>query len=70
MRRRDEEYRALFEFVPVALWVEDASDLKRYIDGLTASGVTDLKTFLAGDIERIKKFASLIRVTDVCQRSA
>eukprot|EP01030_Chromulinospumella_sphaerica_P026240 gene26240-26425_t len=39
--------RNLFEFSPVSLWVEDFSGVKTLIDEVRASGVHDLKVFLA-----------------------
>ncbi len=37
-----EDYRALFDHSPVSLWVEDYSEVKRFLDRLSKTGVNDL----------------------------
>ncbi len=41
----EERYRTLFEDVPVAIWELDYSDVKKYLDSLRASGVTDIRDY-------------------------
>ena len=45
-RRREPRYRELFDHVPVGVWEEDLSGVKRILDGLRARGVADLAAHL------------------------
>lgn len=38
--------RALFEFSPVSLWVEDFSTIRRMLEEVRGCGITDFRTFL------------------------
>ena len=60
-----ERYRALFENTPFPMWEEDFSRVKEYIDGLTAGGITDLKSYLAGNREALTECVRRIKVLDV-----
>src|SRR6202049_1808682 len=61
LREDEERYRALFESSPFPMWEEDFSEVKRYLDTLAASGVTDIGRHLtahhealAGCLERVR----------------
>ncbi|MBN1148908.1 MAG: PAS domain S-box protein [Anaerolineales bacterium] len=58
-------YRSLFEDAPIPLWEEDFSEVKRYLDGLRASGVSDLRVYLADHPEALGRCIRLIKVLDV-----
>ena len=57
--------RNLFEFSPVSLWVEDFSGVKRLMDEVRASGISDFKTFLSVHQEFVPRCMERIRVLDV-----
>ena len=42
----ERRYRSLFEDSPVAMWEEDHSATKAYLEQLMASGVDDLASYL------------------------
>ena len=46
LEESERRYRLLFEDSPVALWEEDHSAAKVYLEQLMASGVDDLASFL------------------------
>ena len=67
LRESEERYRDLFEMVPVCLWEEDFSKLKRYVDELRLSGVTDLGAYFQAHPEDLGHCASLVEIIDVNQ---
>ena len=46
LRISERRHRALFDQMPVGLWEEDGSEVKRLIDEVLATGVTDLREYL------------------------
>jgi PAS domain S-box-containing protein len=61
----EERYRRLFESSPVALWEEDFSEAKRYLDDLRSRGVKDLRRHLEAHPEDLDKCASMVKVHNV-----
>lgn len=57
----------LFEHSPIALWEEDFSDVKNYINDLRAAGVTDLETWGQAHPESIAHCLQLVKVNRVNQ---
>ena len=62
-------YWSIFNHSPAAIWEEDFSVVKRSIDALRASGVTDLRTHFARHPEAVLDLASQVRVVAVNPRS-
>jgi hypothetical protein len=58
-------YRSLFEDSPISLWEEDLSAVKRYLDQLRASGVSDFRAYFEAHPDEVYKCAGLIRVIEV-----
>ena len=65
LRISEERYRTLFEDSPFPMWEEDFSRLKKYLDGLAARGVTDLRAYLTAHREVLMECLRRIRVLDV-----
>jgi PAS domain S-box-containing protein len=65
LRFDEERYRELFESSPFPMWEEDFSELKRYLDSLAASGVTDLRTYLREHRRAVEECLRRVRVLDV-----
>ncbi|MCH7538019.1 MAG: PAS domain S-box protein [Proteobacteria bacterium] len=65
LRKSGERYRRLFENSPLALWEEDYSAVKIYLDELKASGVTDFQDYFEEHPEAVRLCASMINVVDV-----
>jgi PAS domain-containing protein len=67
LRESEIRYHSLFEYSPVALWEEDFSEVKKYIDGLRAKGVADLRAYLDEHPDEVMHCFRLIKVHDVNQ---
>lgn len=65
LRRREEQYRRLFEESPVSLWEIDSSDVKRYLDSLRASDITDVRSYFAARPEELILCASMMKIIAV-----
>jgi diguanylate cyclase (GGDEF)-like protein len=59
----------LFEYAPISLWEEDYSEQKRYLDGLRASGISDLGTHLAEHPEIVTESMARLRVIKVNRKT-
>ena len=65
LRRSEEQYRNLFEDSPVPLWVEDFSEVKRFVDELLRRGVEDFSTYLKEHPALAMECAQRVRILDV-----
>lgn len=65
LRADHDRYRALFEDSPFALWEEDFSGVRLYLDALTALGITDLRRHLSVDRDAVEECVRRVRVLDV-----
>ncbi|WP_185984439.1 sensor domain-containing diguanylate cyclase [Aureimonas mangrovi] len=59
----------LFELAPIALWLEDYSDIRALFDEWRAAGVTDLRAHLAADASRVHACSRAIRILAVNSRT-
>ncbi len=60
-------YRVLFEEVPFALWEEDFSAVKAYLEGLHAAGIEDLADYLHSHPDVTRHCASLVKIVNLNQ---
>jgi rsbT co-antagonist protein RsbR len=74
LRRRVEELeqsetrsRTVFENAPIALWEEDFSEVKRFVEELRRAGVQDLRAHFAANQDAAVECAQRVRVVDVNQ---
>ena len=58
-------YFTFFEQAPVALWVEDFSKAKLFIEKIAKKNNTDVKSFIAENPKYIKKLIDLIEIKDI-----
>jgi PAS domain S-box-containing protein len=65
LQKSENRYRGLFEDSPISLWEEDFSGVKKYIDRLRNSGVTDFRSYFERHPEAVAKCASMVKVIDV-----
>ncbi len=63
----ERRFRNLFENSPVAIWEEDFSAVKAYLDGLKSEGVTNLEAYLSDHPEAVSKCVRLVKIIDVNQ---
>ena len=61
----EERFRTIFDTVPVSIWVEDFSRVKKTIDGLRSQGVTDFRTYLKENPGFVQRAARMVKVVDV-----
>jgi PAS domain S-box-containing protein len=67
LRESEARYRSLFEDMPISLWEEDLSEIKKYIDTLRAADVSDLRAYFNDHPEAVIHCAGLIKVLEVNQ---
>lgn len=60
----ERRYRTLFDFLPIAVWEEDISDLLVDLEELKQSGVTDLESWLDANPAFFKRALASIRILD------
>lgn len=65
LQESEARYRSLFENSPVAVWEEDFSDVKRYLDSLRQGAVQDFREYFASHPEEVTRCNLMIRVLDV-----
>ena len=65
LRESEERYRALFEDTPVAIWEEDFSQAKQYLDSLKQQGVTDFHAYFESHPEEVAICAALVKILNV-----
>ena len=69
--RADEaRYRALFDQVPVGLWEEDFSEVKRLLASAGAPPPPNLREFLLDNVDLVQQCARAVRVERVNQTAA
>ncbi|CAH1688237.1 Diguanylate cyclase (GGDEF)-like protein [Hyphomicrobiales bacterium] len=59
----------MFELAPVSLWLEDYSGLRRIFDTWRGAGVTDLRTYLLADLDRVRQCSGSIRIVKVNRKT-
>ena len=62
IQKSEERYRSLFEEVPISLWEEDFSEIKKHLDKLKAKGIHDFCSYFDAHPEEVKYLESLTRI--------
>jgi two-component system cell cycle sensor histidine kinase/response regulator CckA len=65
LKKSEEQYRALFENSPIPILLVDLSEVKKYIESLKASGLTDMSGYFLDHVEETKKCLMLVRIIEV-----
>ena len=65
LRKSEQRYRALFEDVPVPIWEQDFSEVKKHLETLKAQGVQNLSAYLASNPDAVLECANKVRILDV-----
>ena len=65
LRESEARYREIFDESPAGIWETDYSDVKRMLDDLVASGVTDLRKYFNDDPDRLNEAYDLAPVVDI-----
>ncbi len=69
LRESEARYRTLFDNSPIALWEEDFSEVRTYLDRLRLSGVRDVRSYLERHPEVVTHALSLVKVLDLNRRA-
>jgi PAS domain S-box-containing protein len=67
LRESREEYRGLFENVPISLWEEDFSNVKAYIDDLRGRGIKNFKDYFENNPGDVARCVEMVKIIDVNQ---
>ena len=67
LRESEARFRALFEDVPIAIWEQDFSEVKKHLDSLKAAGVTDFRAYFDEHPEELLYCEGLVAILDVNQ---
>lgn len=59
----------IFNLAPIAMWIEDFSEVKALFEEWRAQGVTDIRAFLREDVSRVVECSRRIRLLDVNNRT-
>jgi PAS domain S-box-containing protein len=65
----EERYRNLFENSPIALFEQDFSELKSYLNTLKDSGIVDFEKYFDENPEEILNCGSMIKIIDVNKKA-
>ena len=69
IRESEERYRSLFEDSPIALWEEDFSAVKDYLDRAIEEQGDNMESYLSEHPEEIVKCSEMVEVIDVNRAS-
>lgn len=60
-----DHFKSLFQYAPISLWEQDFSEIKNFLDGLRASDVSDLASYLDEHPEEVENTMRRIRVIHI-----
>ena len=69
LKDSEERYRELFENSPIALFEQDFSEMKSYLNTLKASGIVDFEKYINENPEEIFNCGSMIKIIDVNKKA-
>ncbi len=67
LQESEQRYRVVFENSPAAIWEEDFSEVKSFLDNLKKEGVADFEIYSSEHPETVRQCAELTRIVDVNQ---
>ena len=67
LRESQAEYKSLFEESPIPLWLEDHSEVKKALERLRSSGITDLTTYFQSNPDVVRDLLNKVKILDVNQ---
>ena len=65
IHKSEYRYRNLFENAGIAIWEEDLSEVRNYINKLKETGIHDFRLYFNKRIDEVIKCASLVKLLDV-----
>jgi PAS domain S-box-containing protein len=70
LRESEGRYKALFEDSPMPLWLQDQSEVKKAIDRLKSSGITDFEAYFQSHPEVVRELLGKVKILDVNQATS
>jgi PAS domain S-box-containing protein len=70
IRESESRYKALFEDSPMPLWLQDQSEVKKSIDRLKSSGITDFEAYFQSHPEVVRELLDKVKILDVNQATS
>jgi two-component system, cell cycle sensor histidine kinase and response regulator CckA len=61
----EERFRLLFQHIPIPVWVEDMSGVRKSLDAMKAAGITDIRAHLTANPAKVRELTQAIRVLDL-----
>lgn len=58
-------YQGLFESAPIAIWAEDFSDVKKYIDHLKETGISDFESYFKENNNALIECVKRVKIVEV-----
>jgi len=59
------QYFYFFENAPIALWIEDFSEVKNYVEKQNLKNNSEIKSFISSNPEVVQKLSSLVKIKEV-----
>ncbi|MBL4939687.1 MAG: PAS domain S-box protein [Lutibacter sp.] len=63
--KEDEKHKTFFENAPISLWIEDFSEVKKYLEKQAKENNTDVISFINDNPSIISKIAHLVEIKEV-----
>ena len=63
----EQRYRELFDDSPVAIWVEDWTQIKRMLDEISCDGVEDWNTYFHRNQDQLRQVYGLAKIVEISQ---
>jgi PAS domain S-box-containing protein len=70
LRESQAEYKSLFEDSPMPLWLQDQSEVKKSLDRLKNSGISDFEAYFQSHPEVVKELLDKVKILDVNQATS
>lgn len=65
LHESERQYRSLFEYSPVSIWLEDFSEVKQYIEQLRDQGIEDFRMYFETHPQDVEVCVDLVKIVDV-----
>ncbi|MBT3168864.1 MAG: response regulator [Candidatus Cloacimonetes bacterium] len=65
LQKSQTEYKNLFEYSPISMWLEDFSEIKKKVDLLKKDGIDDVEKYLHDHPEKLLQCIQNVKVIDV-----
>ena len=70
LRESEAEYKSLFEDSPMPIWLQDQSEVKKSLDRLKYSGISDFEAYFQSHPEVVKELLNEVKIVDVNQATS